>query len=60
MIKKIKKNVDIRPINSPIMNKLNFIVSSKNLNKQGLFLKSKINTDISDTLKLFKNIKNEM
>ena len=42
------------------MNKLNFIVSSKNLNKQGLFLKSKINTDISDTLKLFKNIKNEM
>ena len=59
-IKKSKKNAKIKFINSPIMNRLNFRVSKKKLESKGLFLNSNINSDIKNSLNLFKNIKNEM
>ncbi len=59
-IKRYKKKVKIKYISSPIMNKINFIVSTKKLKNAGLNLNSEIITDIKNTINLFKNIKNEM
>tara|TARA_B110000027_G_scaffold109834_2_gene117471 strand:- start:592 stop:1524 length:933 start_codon:yes stop_codon:yes gene_type:complete len=59
-IRKYKKDAKITFINSPIMNKLNFKISKKKLEAEGLFLNSNISTDIKNSLKLFKSIKNEM
>ncbi len=38
------------------MNQLSYHVSQKKLNDEGLFLKSDIDKDIKDTIKLLKNI----
>ena len=57
-IKKYKKNIKIRFIKSPIMNKLTYLISSSKLNNAGLKLGSNIDKDIKETLNLFKNIKN--
>ena len=59
-IKKFKKDAKITFINSPIMNKLNFKISKKKLETEGLFLNSNIDIDIKNSLNLFKSIKNEM
>jgi len=57
-IKKYKKNIKIKFIKSPIMNKLTYLISSSKLNNAGLKLGSNIDKDIKETLNLFKNIKN--
>jgi len=56
-IKKIKKKLNIKYVNSPIMNQLSYHVDDKKIKKYGLKLKSKIGTDIKDTLNLLKYLK---
>ena len=56
-IKKYKKNIKIKYVNSEIMNQLSYHVDKKKLINKGLFLNSNIEVDIINTLNLFKNIK---
>ena len=56
IIKKYKKNIKIEFIKSKIMNQLSYHVDGKKINKLGLRLNSSIETDIKNTLNLFKNI----
>jgi nucleoside-diphosphate-sugar epimerase len=56
-IKKIKKKINIKHVNSPIMNQLSYHVDDSKIKKYGLKLKSKIDTDIKDTLNLLKYLK---
>ncbi len=55
-IKKFKKKIKIKLINSKIMNQLSYHVDKRKLNKEGLDLNSKITEDIKDTMKLLRNI----
>ena len=55
-IKKYKNKIKIKLVSSSIMNQLSYHVSQKKLNDEGLFLKSDIDKDIKDTIKLLKNI----
>ena len=55
-IKKYKKKIKIKLVSSTIMNQLSYHVSQKKLNDEGLFLKSDIEKDIKETIKLLKNI----
>ena len=55
-IKKYKKDINIKLVSSPIMNQLSYHVDKKKLNREGLFLKRKIEVDIKNTLRLLKNI----
>ncbi len=55
-IKRYKKNIKIKFVNSQIMNQLSYHVSKKKLNLKGLFLENKIELDIKNTLKLLENI----
>ena len=55
-IKKNKKNINIKFINSPIMNKLSYHADKKKLTKEGLTLNSDLNKEIEKTLKLFSGI----
>ena len=55
-IKKYKKDINIKFVSSPIMNQLSYHVDKKKLNREGLFLKRKIEIDIKNTLKLLENI----
>ena len=55
-IKKYKKNIKIKFVNSAIMNQLSYHVDDKKLSKSGLKLNNKIDNDIKDTLKLLNNI----
>jgi ferritin len=57
MIKKYKKNIKIKYINSEIMNQLSYHVENKKLKNLGLNLKSNIQKDIKQTLKLFNYLK---
>ena len=59
-IKQIKKNVKIRYVDSEIMNQLSYHVDKTKLTNKGLLINSNLDTEIADTLKLLKNIKNEM
>ena len=55
--KALYENADIiLKVNSPIMNQLSYHVSQKKLNGYGLILKSDIEKDIRDTIKLLRNI----
>jgi nucleoside-diphosphate-sugar epimerase len=56
-IKKNKKNIKIKFVYSPIMNKLSYHVDKKKLTKEGLNLNSDLNKEIEKTLKLFSSIK---
>ena len=56
-IKKIKKKLNIKYVNSPIMNQLSYHVDDKKIKKNGLKLNSKIDTDIKNTLNLLKYLK---
>ena len=60
LIKKYKKNVKIQFVNTKIMNQLSYHVDSNKLNRLGLKLKSDIQQDIKETLKLFIFKNNEM
>ena len=55
-IRKYKKNINIKLVNSPIMNQLSYHVSQKKINRYGLILNSDIEKDIRDTIKLLRNI----
>jgi len=55
-IRKYKKDIKIKLVNSTIMNQLSYHVSSKKLESNGLFLKGNIENDIKKTLKLLSNI----
>lgn len=56
-IKKIKKNIKITYIDSPIMNKLSYNVDKQKIRNKGLYLNSNLNYEIESTIKLLKNIK---
>jgi len=56
-IRKFKRNIKITFVNSAIMNQLSYHVDKKKLTKRGLFLESSLDSDIANTLNLFKNIK---
>ena len=55
-IKKFKKAIKIKFVNSEIMNQLSYHVDKKKLNNEGLLLENKIIYDIKDTIKLLRNI----
>jgi len=55
-IKKHKKNIKIKFVNSAIMNQLSYHVDDKKLSSSGLKLSNKIENDIKETLNLLKNI----
>ena len=55
-IKKFKKKIKVKFVYSKIMNQLSYHVDKSKLNKEGLYLKNKIISDIEDTMKLLKNI----
>ena len=55
-IEKNKKKINIKLVQSEIMNQLSYHVSDNKLRKEGLVLNSQIDLDIKNTLKLLKNI----
>ena len=55
-IRKHKKNIKIKFVNSAIMNQLSYHVDDKKLSNSGLKLSNKIDNDIKETLSLLKNI----
>tara|TARA_Y100000591_G_C21846582_1_gene709074 strand:- start:1536 stop:2462 length:927 start_codon:yes stop_codon:yes gene_type:complete len=55
-IEKNKKNIKIKLVKAKIMNQLSYHVSSKKLEKNGLYLNANIDKDIRQTLKLMRNI----
>jgi len=55
-IKKRKKKLKIKLVDSKIMNQLSYHVSKEKIKKAGLNLENKIDKDIEDTLKLLGNI----
>ena len=59
MIKKYKKNVKIKFVNTKIMNRLSYHLDNKKIKSLGLNLNSSIQKDIKETLGLFKNLDNK-
>ncbi len=57
IIKKHKKGVKIKFIKTKIMNRLSYLVVNDKLRELGLKLDGSIESDIKETLKLFKNLK---
>lgn len=57
-IKKIKPNIKIKLVDTPIMNQLSYHVDKNKLIKSGLRLNSDLQKDINQTLKLFSYLKN--
>jgi len=57
MIRKYKKKIRVKFVNTEIMNQLSYHVESKKLEKRGLNLNAQIQNDIKETLNLFKSIK---
>jgi UDP-glucose 4-epimerase len=55
-VKKYKKSIKIKFVNSPIMNQLSYHVDDKKLSNRGLKLSNKIENDIKETLNLLRNI----
>ena len=55
-IKKYKKKVKIKFVNSPIMNQLSYHVSDKKIKKLGVKFSANIDNDIKETVKLFKTL----
>ncbi len=55
-IKRYKKKINVKFVKTKIMNQLSYHVSSKKLEKNGLYLRGKIERDIQETLKLLDNI----
>tara|TARA_B110000008_G_scaffold278945_1_gene324242 strand:+ start:67 stop:990 length:924 start_codon:yes stop_codon:yes gene_type:complete len=55
-VRKYKKKIKIKFVYSEIMNQLSYHVDKKKLNNEGLYLRSKIQNDIKNTLQLLDNI----
>ena len=58
--KKYKKVIKIKHVKSKLINQYSYKVSNKKFSKRALMLKSNIHHDIKSTLKMFRNINNEM
>ena len=58
--KKYKKSIKIKYVKSKLINQYSYKVSNKKFSKRALMLKSNIHHDIKSTLKMFRNINNEM
>ena len=58
--KKYKKTIKIKYEKSKLVNQYSYKVSNKKFTKKALFLKTNICHDIESTLKMFKNINDEM
>ena len=58
MIKKYKKNIKLKFVNSEIMNQLSYHVDGRKIQKLGLILNNSIEKDVKETLNLFKNLNN--
>ena len=58
--KKYNKRVKIKYEKSKLVNQYSYRISNKKFTQQALWLNSKIYEDIKSTLKLFRNIDNEM
>ena len=56
-IRKNKKNIKIKFVNSPIMNQLSYHTDKTKLSNEGLVLNSDLDKEIEQTLKLFSGIK---
>ncbi len=57
MIKKYKKKTSVRFVKTEIMNQLSYHVDNKKLDNLGLKLRSPIENDIKDTIKLLSGLK---
>jgi nucleoside-diphosphate-sugar epimerase len=57
IIKMNKKKIKVKLTHSRIMNQLSYHVSSQKIKNKGLILGTKIDNDINNTFKLFKNIR---
>ena len=58
--KKYKKAIKIKHVKSKLINQYSYKVSNKKFSRRALTLKSNIHHDIQSTLKMFRNINNEM
>ena len=58
--KKYKKTIRIKYEKSKLINQYSYRVSNENFARRALLLKSNIDHDIKSTLKIFRNINNEM
>ena len=58
--KKYKKTIKIKYEKSKLVNQYSYRVSNEKFTRKALILKSNINHDIKFTLKMFRNISNEM
>ncbi len=58
--KKYKKTIKIKYENSKLVNQYSYKISNEKFTKKALLLKSNIYHDINSTLKIFRNINNEM
>ena len=58
--KKYKKTIKIKYEKSKFINQYSYRVSNKKFTENALLLKSDIHHDIKSTLKMFRNINNEM
>ena len=56
IIKKYKKKIKVKLVDTAIMNQLSYHVSKKKIEKEGLYLNYNIENDIKNTLKLLGNI----
>ena len=60
MIKRYKKSLRIKFVDSKIMNQQSYKVSKKKIMSEKINLNQKIEKDIKSTMKLFRNFKNEV
>ena len=58
--KKYKKTIKIKYGNSKLVNQYSYKISNEKFTRKALLLKSNIYHDINSTLKMFRNINNEM
>jgi len=58
--KKCKKTIKIKYEKSKLINQYSYKVSNKKFTEDAFLLKSDIHDDIKSTLKMFRNINNEM
>jgi len=58
--RKYQKTIRIKHVKSKLINQYSYKISNKKFSQRALILKSNIQHDIKSTLKIFKNINNEM
>ena len=58
--RKYQKTIRIKHVKSKLINQYSYKISNKKFSQKALILKSNIHHDIKSTLKIFKNINNEM